>query len=127
MREIKFRCWDKGRNCWLNEMDTYQQVVNQARWNPEAGEYYVLMQYTGLHDKNGKLIYEGDIVKYKIPVHYDEQEKKEVIKKVRYTGGAFFPVLFMEYEFHDFDDKPLTITDVEIIGNIYENPELLER
>ena len=63
-RPIKFRCWDKERKCWMNEADTYQQVVNQARWNPEVGESYPLMQFTGLKDKNGKEIYEGDIVKW---------------------------------------------------------------
>jgi uncharacterized phage protein (TIGR01671 family) len=131
MRDIKFRAWDKQLSV-MRYTDIYPKSARD--WEDYEQSFgcmlnviqmdYSLMQYTGLKDKNGKEIYEGDIVRYRITASYDENEKKEVIKVVRYTGGGFFPVFFMEYEFHDYDDKPLTITDVEIIGNVWENPEL---
>lgn len=130
MREIKPRAWHKDKkimvevsliNLDTEEIDYKGNLGEPVHWN-----HFVLMYPTGLKDKNGKEIYEGDIVRYRTTVSYDENEKKEVIKVVRYTGGGLFPVIFMEYEFHDFDDKPLTITEVEIIGNIYENSNLIK-
>ncbi len=83
----------------------------------------VLMQCTGLKDKNGKLIYEADIVKYKDEV-YDlcigRIKKDNAHYELQYyTGekyGWFSHILFKQY-----------IKNIEVIGNIYENPELLEQ
>lgn len=111
MREIKFRCWDVERNCWLNEEDTYQQVVNQARWNPAISEHYPLMQYTGLKDKDGTEIYEGDIIRYKI--------KKSIIT---------CNVAFIKYGWYPFFDKAYMMDEaewIEVIGNNHQTPELL--
>lgn len=75
-----------------------------------------LIQCTGLKDKNGKLIYEGDICKYKFE-EIDEQKA----------------IIYFNKELCSFLAKPLNdfqytrINNCEVIGNIYENPELLEQ
>ena len=73
---------------------------------------FILMQYTGLHDKNGKEIYEGDIVKVRsYPSGYINTEVYFKDGKFAFDGS--------NYSFKDLNDK------VEVIGNIYENKELL--
>lgn len=76
-----------------------------------------LLQFTGLKDLNGTEIYEGDIVKGQHPVDF---EKRPFIGRVFYWDGAWY------HGFHN-DRPPKRMWEyVEVIGNIYENPELLE-
>ncbi|WP_243280152.1 YopX family protein, partial [Clostridium tertium] len=92
-------------------------------WNAE------IMQYTGLKDKNGKEIYEGDIVKYKVK---GSDKTYTTVMKFNEDHGAF---LFGIYEgvkmpcgkktrMNKYTRK--SVGSVEVIGNIYENPGLLE-
>lgn len=81
------------------------------------GEDVILMQSTGLRDKNGKEIFEGDIVKMSKDV-YSEPTYYEV---VRHRGGAYR----LESKQHGCE-LWLRHTDCEVVGNVYENPELLE-
>lgn len=81
------------------------------------GEDVILMQSTGLVDKNGKEIFEGDIVKMSKDV-YSEPTYYEV---VRHRGGAYR----LESKQHGCE-LWLRHTDCEVVGNVYENPELLE-
>lgn len=78
---------------------------------------FELMQSTGLHDKNGKEIFEGDIVKMAKDV-YSDPTYYEI---VRHRGGAYR----LESNQHGCE-LWLRHTNCEVIGNIYENPELLE-
>ena len=121
MKEIKFRVFDKRKQKML-VVDTI--LLNEKMFKPiNGGEYDVLnynneyyselMQYTGLKDKNGIDIYEGDIAKY--GMLYTNYE-------VRYFRNSF--VMWSIYG--DYSRGYLS-DDVEIIGNIYENPELLEK
>nr|DAY13369.1 MAG TPA: YopX protein [Caudoviricetes sp.] len=91
------------------------------------GEDVVLMQSTGLHDKNGKEIFEGDIVKrYRSPFFKAEWEYRiEIVIKeeARLLLGRKYGKNFWTIPFH----SPFAKSDLlEVIGNIYENKELLD-
>lgn len=119
MREIKFRAWDKSSSVmvysgadvsWLSDKEvTVGDLVNSF-------EDESLMQYTGLKDKNGKEIYEGDI----LDGHDDG------LVKVVWRGAGW------ECDFEDdgnigLDEMCIWFgNNSEVIGNIYENPELLK-
>lgn len=84
---------------------------------------FVLLQYTGLKDKNGKKIYEGDTLQ--IPDNYEEYgqlagERREIYFA---AGGFRFKPRFNLNEIGNWADD--AVEDCEVIGNIYENPELL--
>lgn len=123
MREIKFRVWDVERKSWMNEQDVYNEVQEQARWNPERGQFYKLMQFTGLHDKSGKEIFEGDIIQWH---GYEGQNGKQIrtIRKraIGMTVDAFRNS-FIDDCFHL--QNLLRQATIEVIGNVHENPELI--
>lgn len=138
MREIKFRAWDMSNKKMLYQDFIDPWVINSNghigfEWVSEEGRGIewrnncILMQSTLLRDKHGIQIYEGDIVKYKFPIMFDIEDCEFRIQDVFYDAGAWAPVYLMYHQFHDTEDKPMQIRDVEIIGNIYENTELKEK
>lgn len=121
MREIKFRAWAKdaaNRPEVMWNWDMYHVAISEWIGNSERG--VVIMQYTGLHDKNGKEIYEGDILKmhHRLPSVADYYSNQSV---------------YWVDTHYIFGDAPLDGDlfqhgdNLEIIGNIYENPDLLTK
>ena len=118
MREIKFRAWHKTEKSMLQAGDDYGSkhsldcVVYFMQGQPVE-----LMQYTGLKDKQGKEIYEGDILKLVYSLDMGQWTKYgETTIQVKWSD---FQCGF--YPFVNFKD----IERTEVIGNIYENPEIL--
>lgn len=81
----------------------------------------MIMQYTGLKDKNGKEIYEGDILK----LHEDWRGKGEIPGYVVFENGRWILQGTMHYS-HKDDLTNYALSQMEIIGNIFQHPELLQ-
>ena len=131
-REIKFRAWLKEEEKMVNveTMDFTDKSMQYLEKNEIIDAYLLrrmifddveLMQYTGIKDKNGVEIYEGDIVLIRI-------DKTNILHKtvVKFKHGTFIADIIGDndyiYLFHFGFNKD----DFEVVGNIYENPELLE-
>ena len=137
MREIKFRAWNIVHNLiyYKEEGQSNASFFNNC---PES--IYKLMQFTGLKDKNGKEIYEGDVLRV---YDYNDTWNDGAIGDVDWDeecGGFRFnwKILLAKSGEKDFRKPISTICSsagynsnereniIEVIGNIYENPELLE-
>lgn len=159
MREIKFRAWDIKHKKMIGNQDDYKPdyvismdgkimylTDNAACGDPECcgafEEYYLdaedgmfeVMQYTGLKDKNGNEIYEGDIVRVG---EFDDQVREggswldSSVHKIEYGIAYQYPAFELEPELPHCDCNGLHYAhielSIEVIGNIYEHPELLEQ
>lgn len=148
MRDIKFRAWSKYKKMMAmdiqKEYDTIAGVRffrNGVKTEEEPGETsfdsylqdddYVVMQSTGLKDKNGWEIYEGDIVKSEWQHDGHINRDHTFTGQVTFGGNDGEPAFYMfsadgDYymPFVSYDREELI--SVEVIGNIYENSELIE-
>lgn len=132
MRTIKFRAWDVRKKGWCNEDDynlfigldgdlefhNYGYPTESLR--PDCHPKIKLMQFTGLKDKNGKEIYEGDIVNrfedYNFKVVWCEEDGAFVLRSLKDKNDDYF----RHMKYYELE------TEIEVIGNIYENPELIK-
>lgn len=129
---FRFRAWDKEKEIMCYEAEqTYDclrgSIMSDSFGSLLENENYIVEQCTGLKDENGKLIYEGDIVR----VFYDHFDgdnfiEKEVVGPVVWKYGNWVVNgWFLNYA-PEYDENHLESDAVEVIGSIHENPELLE-
>ena len=128
-REIKFRVWDKSQNkfldypCYFNNKD-FNEFTAFDRYFKCDEEGCILQQYTGLKDKNGREIYEGDIVQYNRRSSYDG-----INFEVKWSEDNWGWVLVSknkDYLVNERTPEGYRYEFIEIVGNIFENPDLLK-
>lgn len=128
MREIKFRVWDKESNQWVTSLN--QKSITKINYDSRflvKWNRYVLLQYTGLKDKNGKEIYDGDVVKYwhKFPRGAGAGEDRNGI--VHWNKWGNWEIKENQNPLDDYcTDLESYSVNIEVIGNIHENPELIK-
>lgn len=126
MRRLKFRVWNKKIKTWLvwftlrDDGTILDSNLSGAYENWQ--EDCVIEQATGIKDKNGTMIYQGDIIKFIVG---DKVYVREVIKEPELAcfmvikKGSSTPYSFLEIMYMNVDE-------FEVIGNIHKNPELLK-
>ena len=113
MRELKFRAWD-GKKMIEDVIPTSEtSIIELFEYEWQETEVEAIEQYTGLKDKNGKEIFEGDIVS----VHNKNRKNENDIGVVEF-GKAAFRCPFLLGKYHS--------GQVEVIGNVHESNDLLE-
>jgi hypothetical protein len=112
MREIKFRAWGKNMHQFITDEKGNRNFTIKEIGNLEDLSVWELMQYTGLKDKNGVEIYEGDIL---------HLELDDINASVKFERGMFCLSIFSDTPLNEFNYGN------EVIGNIYSNPELLTK
>lgn len=116
MRQIQFRAWDIDNNMFF---DCSSHLISQISNDYSGlGNRFIYQQFTGLQDKNGKDIYEGDIIDgLDIDTNFGQTYKNIKVSfrlgEFGIGGGAWH--LGLKY-----------LSEIEVIGNIYENPELIK-
>ena len=135
MREIEFRAWDEEKNVWhYFKLDGCKDFDRTSEKLCDLNSDW--FQFTGLKDKNGKEIYEGDIIQTKL----DGLIWRYEIKSLKDFGNNLYKVTrYRNFEHNENGDgvmgdfyvnegrgELIGIKECEVIGNIYENPELKE-
>jgi uncharacterized phage protein (TIGR01671 family) len=123
MREIKFRGYNRKNNVWLYgfylqnrgaHFIVPDEFADGKSWDDYEIDPATLGQYTGLKDRNGREIYEGDIL------HDHFCNNRYVVL----FGGGSFDVMSTLYKSGNYLSD--AVGDIEIIGNIHDNPELMK-
>ena len=129
MRELEFRAWWKDTKRFL-DCDEWYMTCSGAKYlhyavMPYKDDNFIIEQYTGIKDKNGKEIYEGDIVSEEFEYG---GEKTKTIWQVRWSDDecAFELHYVIGFKVDDCSLYADDEEDYEVIGNIHEHQELLE-
>lgn len=126
MREIKFRAWNILTKQMMNNEDLWDIPYNELFIHTPDSRPFNMMQYTGLKDKNGKEIYEGDILG-----GTKNTDPNGIMKNIVIYEYEGFKHKWLDERTARIRDKEIdpifrnTHIVFEVIGNIYENPELL--
>lgn len=152
-REVKFRIWDKTSNRMLYqddfervELDTKNKMVSLVRSETIESSYVLdyedgieaeIMQYTGFKDSKGKEIYEGDILKFTqvLTKVFHPKEELGIIEfytDIKWEDGCYWIKDDGDDEYRDmfgafFGENVYPLTEIEVVGDIYNNAELLRR
>jgi len=147
MRTIKFRGkdirgWHYGDLRHTEVMNvSYVGIINENDKKESGSTIYIVQeetvgQFTGLYDKNGKEIYEGDILKYtryNFRSEYLKEDKIEEIYVVFWNESKYGFYCRTKFKngggasgFFGFEDERAEKNEIEVVGNIYDNPELLK-
>lgn len=126
--EIKFRAWDKKNKemvdvlglswFWIDVEGISEMIIGTKNNTQRITKYgirdFILMRFTGIHDKNGREIYEGDILKL-------NSELFDLKDEIFIVDNFYYDVCYLN-SFNNVDEND----SIEVVGNIYENPELLK-
>ena len=139
-RQLKFRIWSNSMKRWLCEDSQYLQMdgkkVHAAPWSTMEwdipSEEYIIQQFTGLYDKNKKPIYEGDRVRFGYTGNVDffgeviwlKYSASFVVRTVNDFGTFAFDDLMDPLGI--YEDTIDYVQYLEVIGNVFENSELLK-
>lgn len=138
MREIKFRAWDLDCNNWFDNGSGFALSwdaieIFDDNDHKHSTDNIVFQQYTGLKDKNGKDIYEGDVFQY---IEHEGYSIPSFISAIKFieewacfgyeTGSEVFGT--RDVPFSEHDELQLDfLNHIEVIGDVYRNPEIINK
>lgn len=128
----KYRAWDKNtadmvdiKTIDLEKDGSIGCLVDYSGINLDVSEC-IIMQSTGLKDKNGVEIFEGDVVLFSVSDGFNHLDhEKAIVQASECHSGLVCKLVNLDLEYRIYYD-PVFHTDYEVIGNVYENSELLE-